>query len=265
MLVGQPHQLDKALAKLVELAARLHHALGHDDVAVGRSGKCKGILHVHAIPVGQVLGHHGCRGFAQLNALAARQNCSQDTLLIIAHKDEFAIIVGFLDEFQQFVGSLFLQLLGQPHDKDLILCGIGTQGHFAHDAVGLAHKDLRLGIIILQQSQPCLIVLDRVVGDKLSPLVDIVTGIAGTVAVALAVGKRVAEVRIHLVERLVLAAHGAHAARVAVNMIAAVQILRGSHRQPQFGNTRLTIEQQCMRQAVGINHVPYLPYCLLVA
>ena len=48
-------------------------------------------------------------------------------------------------------------------------------------------------------------------------------------------------------------------------MILAVQILRCSHRQSQFGNTRLTIEQQGMRHAIGIDHVPYLLDCLLIA
>ena len=59
MLIGQTHQLDETLTKLVELAARLHHALGHGDVAVGRGGKRQGVLHVHAVAVDQILGHHG--------------------------------------------------------------------------------------------------------------------------------------------------------------------------------------------------------------
>ena len=69
MLVGEAHQLDEAFAELMELATRLHQALGHIDIAVGRSGQCQRLLHVHAIAVGQILRHHGRRGLAQLDAL----------------------------------------------------------------------------------------------------------------------------------------------------------------------------------------------------
>ena len=48
-------------------------------------------------------------------------------------------------------------------------------------------------------------------------------------------------------------------------MVAAVQILGRRHRQSQLGHTGLAIEQQGMRQAVGINHLPDLRNGLLVA
>ena len=102
-------------------------------------------------------------------------------------------------------------------------------------------------------------------GDKLAPLVDVIARVTGAVAVALAVGERITEVGIHLIERLVLAAHRAHAAGVAIDMVLAVQILRRSHRQGQLGHTRLAIKQQCVRQPVGVNHPPDLPDCLLIA
>jgi hypothetical protein len=62
-----------------------------------------------------------------------------------------------------------------------------------------------------------------------------------------------------------LATHRAHAARVTIDMVAAVQVLCRGHRQSQFGHTRLTIEQQGMRQTVSIYHPTDLSDGLLIA
>ena len=97
-LIGQAHEFDEALTELVELAARFHHALGHVDVAGSRGGQRQCLLHVHAVAVNKILRHHRGRWFAQLDALASRQDGAQDALLVVAHKDEFAVVVGFLDE-----------------------------------------------------------------------------------------------------------------------------------------------------------------------
>ena len=197
--------------------------------------------------------------------MTSRQDGAQDALLVVAHEDKFAVVIGLLDEFQQFVSGLLLELLGEPQDEHLVLGGIGTERHLAHDTIGLTHKDLRLCVIILEQREPRLIILDRMLGDKLTPLVDVITRVTGAIAVALAVGVRITEVGIHLVERLMLAAHRAHAAGVAIDMVLAVQVLSRSHRQGQLGHSGLAIEQQRMRQPVGVNHPPDLPDSLLIA
>ena len=60
----------------------------------------------------------------------------------------------------------------------------------------------------------------------------------------------------------------------AVGMAAATVLRLGAeavgegvrrHRQSQLGHTRLTVEQQRVRQPVGVNHPPDLPDSLLIA
>ena len=205
--------------------------------------------------------HQGGGGLAQLDALASREDGPEDALLIVTHEDELAVVIGFLDELQQLVGGFFLQFLGEPQDEDLVLGGISAQGHLVYNTVGLADKNLRLSVLVLQEGEPCLIVLDRMLGDKFAPLVDVVvTDAAGT----LAVGKREAVVCVHLVEGLMLAAHRAHPAGVAIGVVLAVQVLCRRHSDTQLGNARFAVQQQGMRQAVGVNHAPNLPYRLLV-
>jgi hypothetical protein len=48
-------------------------------------------------------------------------------------------------------------------------------------------------------------------------------------------------------------------------MILAMQVLGCRHSKAQLGHTRFTIEQQGVRQAVGINHPTDLGYRLLIA
>ena len=55
------------------------------------------------------------------DALHAALDGADDVFGLFAHHDDMCLFVRLLDDLEQFVGSIFAHLLGQPDDHDTIV------------------------------------------------------------------------------------------------------------------------------------------------
>ena len=126
-LIGQTHQRDVHIEEEFVLRTYLQLFECTQPVAVCQTTDTMCVFFADSPLLDECLGKTLVINLFYVDALHATANGLQQFVRLFADHDEYCLLRGLLDEFQQFVGTFDVHALGQPDNADLIASLTGLQ------------------------------------------------------------------------------------------------------------------------------------------